>query len=419
MCPAEYNCTCRPVGRAVTRRTHFRHRQLANEQRTKFSLPSLDIGSRFFEAVSNTEVSRHTQLFEEYLTQPLYETPEANFRNAVHSSTRITFVSDFEGVRHVLHVGDFTPPAQHLREHFASREVQYTLSQSQSEGSRRRRGATAPNHFMDLNLPEASISVAASQTVDGRYESDAGEVRTLHMRAGSDSGEEDILACTSGPTFRASSRERFLSFRAENKEWIEFGIEFSLNKAAMKRILQIIEAPYKVWETVERNIKKYGPLSTVKFSICNRHMLLGPYLEIGGTCKKYSPSDCVICKGNPSTFDIDTFEYIPLKNRLRNWLKSEKSCKLLYEYRKRIVTERSTEHGNYYGDIVDGSLYKRIIESRGGEEAAKYDIFFIVYRWLPNVWEQIVRHLAYHCSSTQFATIMSVPHEEYYPVRFC
>ena len=42
---------------------------------------------------------------------------------------------------------------------------------------------------------------------------------------------------------------------------------------------------------------------------------------------------------------------------------------------EKIVTERSTEEGNYYGDIVDGSLYTGIIESRGGEEAAKYDVF--------------------------------------------
>ena len=107
---------------------------------------------------------------------------------------------------------------------------------------------------MDLNLPEESNSVAGSLTANELYDSDG--VQTLHMRAGSESAEEKHLKPTSGPTLRASSREIFFSFCAENKEWIEFEIDFSLKKAAMRGILQVIEAPYKVRETIERNIKK-------------------------------------------------------------------------------------------------------------------------------------------------------------------
>lgn len=71
----------------------------------------------------------------------------------------------------------------------------------------------------------------------------------------------------------ALPRDRFLQCCSQNKIWVELSVDFSVRRTVVQRILENINAPYKTWLTVQRNLNKYSELCTVKFLCCKEPQL--------------------------------------------------------------------------------------------------------------------------------------------------
>ena len=93
---------------------------------------------------------------------------------------------------------------------------------------------------------------------------------------------------------------------------------------------------------------------------------------------------CTTCVGLKTDEDITIHSSICLTARMRKWFLSRDSCDLLYSYRHKNIERDSgdrseaSETKTYYHDFFDGTRYQEIVTERGGEEAAKWDIFISI-----------------------------------------
>lgn len=90
---------------------------------------------------------------------------------------------------------------------------------------------------------------------------------------------DEIQGVLESCNWRLSTYTYFRTWSLQNKKWIKFGVDFSLQHNAMRQVLKNINAPYKVWVTVKRNPIKYTNLGTVTFQCCDGHMLLRRLLQ--------------------------------------------------------------------------------------------------------------------------------------------
>ena len=161
-----------------------------------------------------------------------------------------------------------------------------------------------------------------------------------------------------------------------SKAWIILGVSGAVPGTIMREILRNIGAPYTAWATVKANLQKYSRLRTTKFSCCRKHMLLRSILQQSQDSES-NLEPCEECIRRRETPELDSFEYISLKTRLKQWLKSEHTCKMLYQ-NMHANAFHARRGGDVFEDFYDGALFKDIVEKRGGVEAAKWDIFLSV-----------------------------------------
>lgn len=179
-----------------------------------------------------------------------------------------------------------------------------------------------------------------------------------------------------------------------NKRWIKLGVDFALQHNVMKQVLWNINSPYRVWVTVKRNLIKYSKLQTTTHSCCTGHMLLRdlPTSEEG----EKRLESCTVCIERGLKTRIGIFEYIPLRPRIENWLQDESSCRVLFDDLQTALNTRKIVHqvnDQKYEEFIDGTIFRRIADIHGGEDAVKWDIFIDI----STDGFDVFRHSEYHC----------------------
>ena len=78
---------------------------------------------------------------------------------------------------------------------------------------------------------------------------------------------------------------------------------------------------------------------------------------------------CTVCLREVE--NASTFETIPLRKRIEEWVLSNDTSVLLFSTERTPCDQPSPTYIDYY----DGRVYKNLVKKRGGDEKAKYDIF--------------------------------------------
>lgn len=398
-----------------------RHRSLANKKRLKFNLPLLPPGPPHNPDNELMQYSRHQQFFSEY-----------EFDAALGNRSRIFRTGS--GTEIALSIGDFSPPFAELQavggQGSNARSTAASTPASPQRGIYRNPEHASSSPGQQDEVGPLNSAAAAPQEID--YESSdavfgheevlrqenapsAGPVEYVGLPTDvgeGQSGEQEInrqeesrqesavdegdetadwkesnplhiseqaavvpQIVPEGQIWRPAAFLRFQHWCEENRKWIEMAVDFGLKKTVMQRILTNVESPYKTWVTVTRNLAKYSSLDTRKYFTCNGHMLLSSRPR--SNLEQPELEQCRVCRDRRMSGTSDTVEYFCLRERMRQWFLSEKTCSDLFSYLHEAFQDRQGSRSNdaYYADFLDGSVGKNIIERRGGFERAKYDIF--------------------------------------------
>lgn len=102
----------------------------------------------------------------------------------------------------------------------------------------------------------------------------------------------------------------------------------------MTKLLNILDAKYRSWLTIKRNMIKYAELQAVKYITCDGHELLTTKpAGNADDCETNNVQDCSVCRGRSSVQGSrGTFEYIPILFRLRKWVQSTRTMHHPYDY---------------------------------------------------------------------------------------
>ena len=285
----------------VSRRTMQLHKKFANENRKRFGLPALPPGPKFTDEASQEEAFAHSNLFNGF-----YSTENQQKQ-----------VQDPSGNVVTLSLGDFSPPSSHI----LSTPTTHQLPPN---------GTLRPT-VEPMPTDDTSCIEPIAQYFPGFEENDDmtsvfaphREVTSPLSRGIASHSHSNIVPSNVAPPQTAPIRaakvqcstssqvdhcgmnfQKFMSWASENMNWIELGIDFALQHSVMRRVLQNVDAPYKLWQTIRRNIIKYSEVNTSKYWCCHGHELLS---LPAGECMTSSVENCLpctICDGVQNTFDL-------------------------------------------------------------------------------------------------------------------
>ena len=409
LCRAEYQCPCFPPGKPVSLATAKRHRKRANDERIAAGLPKLPSALHYSEELAIQELARYFHLFEsdgvapgeqivtssrksamndddvlmvesvdvedfqmELRTAPIIEREDRNsIEQAVLTDER-SYLSPFPHAiqGHTLHSIDRERIYDTSFLHCESLHEEYVCSSPSSEES----APDSEDSYFKLALDDEEQD-SSNESLDDEEK---------------DSSNESLDACQVY-TSQDLMKESFLSWMAENRKWLDMAINGGMKQTMWADLLRNLNSPYRAYVTVKRNMLRHAGLSTRTYLCCRRHTLL---FEINNE-EHHSVEEnrtCTQCVEEGLEPSLSTFEYIPVQPRLRAWVADPKSCELLYKYRWDNCND---ERGSAYNegraetmhDYFDGWIYRELIESLGGEECAKFDVFiapscdgFITYK---------------------------------------
>ena len=378
VCLAEYNCRCRPVGKATPFFTMRAHRRRANKSRARYGMPPLPSGPKYTDAASAEQVSLHREMFFRPEEQRSNDVVRTIFHNGHHIS---------------LGIGDYSPPSCNFTEqinecsHTAHADETRTLSPNRipqvppplpapgSDFLDEAEEVPSPLPAPDSDfLDEADDVIAFDESI--QLEPFPSSIESPAIDMSDNNGSQSLtLAVISSRSCdeivkKGEAYYKFMSWAFANNKWISLGIDFGLQRNAMNSILSNINSGYS-WTTVCRNLMKYSPLETLRFLCCHGHEILTLPEEQGACNHVEECLPCSVCKR--STKDVSAFEYIPFRIRMREWLQTTDTFQMLFGFED----ESSQNQSENYVDFRQGSCYRDIVSKRGKDET-RYDLFIDV-----------------------------------------
>ena len=335
------------------------HRKIANDIRIQQGLPPLPIGSKYTAPFNFYLGDEDSHLVNGSM-------PGRNGSTNHAENERLNFVDT-----------TMDPDPGEDEEHPPTPIPYFQSLQSQNESD-------ADQEYIFNQEPFVTDAYQAIDDSDGsdsdsQLRSDGLGIDADDLSSIDEAGEIGVFIEGSEGTQRLLSKQKFISWARENKKWVDLSIDFAAKQVLMTRILDNLQAPYKNWITVFRNIVKYSPLHVVEYLSCKQHMLFEDcVISTARPFYSFQPK-CLHCEASSSIPRYSIFRYISILSRVKAWMKSEQTFGMLFHGPNRdetgnIVPSSCNELRDYY----DGTFYRTFVEGNRSQHQSTFDIFLAV-----------------------------------------
>ena len=366
VCLPEYECICRPRGKAVSESTMLNHRRAANKKRTLIGMQLLPRGPVYSKAL---EVLRHydklyISLEHEEGSQPGYGGGEQSMsypeglEGGNHFDGPVAFVDEDENAHRSGHDGT----------HTNNRSNHNGVSTCDSDGS-------CFNYMSDMDFEISGSGLEGDGRMGEAPNSDSRDINEneIGAEAVNPSGEHSLTDDFDSELDEASIEgTSFHEWAEKNKKWIDLYLRHGLEHAVMDDILETACLGYKSWKTAISHLKKdTGLQSALEYnSVCPGHMCyVHDSLEDDETDRMVC-SECGNDEPVPESANTLRMGYIPLLPRLRAMVRDPSNCDSLFSYSKDW-----TSNVGWKTDVFDGDLFKRIREDLNIIDDNSYDVY--------------------------------------------